>query len=616
MLPTQNLPVFNPALEVDLLRAVCKNSFYRFVQEFWHVVVPEKPIWNWHCEYLCQKLQSLFEDVEAGRPKKYDLIINLPPGSSKSTLFSILFPAFVWCRMPTCRFITASFSNDLAEDFARKSKMVIQSDLYKKCYGKFRFIPERVGHYMNQYKGERIACTTGTSPTGRHAHFILIDDPIDPLLQDRETATYNVNTWMHRVIRTRTIDAQVTPLILIMQRLAVDDPTGEWIAKIQTEQSRICHIRLPASIESGQEVKPPGLRRYYKDNLFDPVRLPMHILQERKLWMAGADYSAQYDQEPLPKEGLMFKVQNLLIRSIDALDPVVAKVRYWDKAISTSANACYTVGTLMGRTKTGKFVVMDVRRGQWDASTRESVILNTAKSDGPNVVIGIEQEPGPIWEEEKVLVGDGSQKRLRFVSVGDVVVNQFGNPTKVVAVHQQGELPCRHVVSCSGDSVYAALNHPFITPHGMVNAGELERGTPIWRMENGKLVEDTVCDIKDGSALSCRCLTVQEGESFVVNNLVVHNSGGIESALYSVNNLAGFMVHIDRASQSKEARAEPLSIQVEHGNVFLLEGNWNPAYLSEVASFPRGKFKDQVDATVGAFRMLCGTGTRIAGALF
>lgn len=616
-LPNLNIPVFNPALEVELLRSVCSGSFYRFVQEFWSVVVAEKPVWNWHCEYLCQKLQGVFDDVVAGRPKKYDLIINLPPGSSKSSIFSILFPAYAWCRMPSCRFITASFNEELATGFAVKSKNVIQSDLYRKCFGRFRFSPDRMGHYTNQYKGERIVYTTGQSPTGQHAHFILIDDPIDPLVQDRTIATYNVNTWMHRVVRSRTVDAQITPLILVMQRLSVDDPTGEWLTKMQGNDSKILHICLPASIESGQAVKPPGLKRYYQDQLFDPVRLPRKVLDERKLWMSGADYSAQYDQEPLPKEGLMFKVQNIHVKRIDELDPVVAKVRYWDKAISTGVNACYTVGSLVGRTSTGKFVVLDVQRGQWDAATREQIIVNTAKADGPKTVIGIEQEPGPIWEEEEVLMASGLTKPLKSVVVGDYVINCDGRPTKVLAVHKQGLLECRRIRTYDDRSVCGALNHPFLTDKGYVNVADLERGS-ILRcipMNAHILADDEISDIHEAGTLPCRCLTVENGESFVVNDFVVHNSGGIESAMYTVRNLAGFPVHVDRASQSKEARAETLAIQVEHGNVFMVEGNWNIAFLSEIGSFPRGKFKDQVDATVGAFRMLCGAGNCVAGAL-
>ena len=65
--------------------------------------------------------------------------------------------------------------------------------------------------------------------------------------------------------------------------------------------------------------------------------------------------------------------------------------------------------------------------------------------------------------------------------------------------------------------------------------------------------------------MPCRCLSVEEGESFVVNDIVVHNSGGKESALNTVRNLAGFHAVIDPAVAGKEVRAQPLAIQVEQG---------------------------------------------------
>lgn len=612
-----NSKEFRESLELDLLRNVCRDSLYRFVQEFWPIVVPQKPVWNWHIAYLCQKLQAMFDDVINNRPKKYDLIINLPPGSSKSTIFSILFPAWVWCKMPECRFITASFNQSLAEEFALKSKMVMKSDLYKQCFGELRFFPERAGHFMNQYKGDRIVCTTSTSPTGHHAHFILIDDPVDPLNTDREVAIHNVNTWMQRVIRTRVIDASISPFMLIMQRLSVDDPTGAWLEKVEQADtgSKVYHISLPASLENGQQVKPAGLRRYYRDKLFDPKRLPMTVLEDRKLWMTAQDYAAQYDQNPLPKEGLMFKVQKMLVKPLGEMDPIVARVRYWDKAISTREDACYTVGVLMGRTATGKFVVMDVRRGQWDATTRENIILNTARADGPKVVVGIEQEPGPIWDEEMVLLSNGDLRAIKDIKVGDEVINRYGEPTKVTNVERQGEMPCCSIMSEGGASVIAANIHPFITPYGTKMADDLHLEDEIFRYEGGEIVDDSVVQVIKGLSFPCTCLTVEEGASFIVNDLVVHNSGGIESALYTVRNLAGFKVYVDKAISAKEARAEPFAIQVDNGNVSLLEGNWNTPYLSEIGSFPRGRYKDQVDASSGAFRMLCGFGRKVAGAL-
>lgn len=81
-------------------------------------------------------------------------------------------------------------------------------------------------------------------------------------------------------------------------------------------------------------------------------------------------------------------------------------------------------------------------------------------------------------------------------------------------------------------------------------------------------------------------------------------SGGKESAEATIKRLAGFNVHKEAVTGSKELRAEPLAAQAEVGNVSLLAGAWNEAFLTEMTSFPHGKYKDQVDAASGAFNKL------------
>lgn len=81
-------------------------------------------------------------------------------------------------------------------------------------------------------------------------------------------------------------------------------------------------------------------------------------------------------------------------------------------------------------------------------------------------------------------------------------------------------------------------------------------------------------------------------------------SGGKESAEASVRNLAGYRVHSDRVTGDKVSRAEPFAAQAEAGNVKLLRGPWNQAYLEELCAFPLAGFKDQVDASSGAFNNL------------
>ena len=81
-------------------------------------------------------------------------------------------------------------------------------------------------------------------------------------------------------------------------------------------------------------------------------------------------------------------------------------------------------------------------------------------------------------------------------------------------------------------------------------------------------------------------------------------SGGKESADSTILNLAGFNIKAERPTGDKEYRAEPYAVQVKAGNIKLLAGPWNQLFIDEHKSFPRGKFKDQIDAAAGAFNKL------------
>lgn len=81
-------------------------------------------------------------------------------------------------------------------------------------------------------------------------------------------------------------------------------------------------------------------------------------------------------------------------------------------------------------------------------------------------------------------------------------------------------------------------------------------------------------------------------------------SGGKESAEATVRNLAGFDVHIEKVTGSKEVRARPFAAQCEAKNVKLIRGGWNKDYLEELTAFPFGRYADQTDASSGAFNKL------------
>jgi predicted phage terminase large subunit-like protein len=81
-------------------------------------------------------------------------------------------------------------------------------------------------------------------------------------------------------------------------------------------------------------------------------------------------------------------------------------------------------------------------------------------------------------------------------------------------------------------------------------------------------------------------------------------SAGKSVTDYLGRRLAGHIIAADRPTGSKEVRAQPLAGQCGIGNVCLVQGEWNAAYLDELCIFPNGRYDDQVDASSGAFARL------------
>ena len=104
----------------------------------------------------------------------------------------------------------------------------------------------------------------------------------------------------------------------------------------------------------------------------------------------------------------------------------------------------------------------------------------------------------------------------------------------------------------------------------------------------------------DAGPLPCRCITVDDEASFTVGDLVVHNS----QKAHMTRALDGLDFVISPESGDKATRAIGLASQWNSGNVLLVRGDWNAALVAEAQTFPRGRFKDQVDAASRAYAEL------------
>ncbi len=81
-------------------------------------------------------------------------------------------------------------------------------------------------------------------------------------------------------------------------------------------------------------------------------------------------------------------------------------------------------------------------------------------------------------------------------------------------------------------------------------------------------------------------------------------SAGIDAMAAAIRLLAGFAVRGDRATGAKDVRLDPFLAYLEAGQVTLAAGPWNGAYVDELCALPSGAFRDQADATAGAFNRL------------
>jgi len=293
-------------MRIDSNKAIaelCRRSFFRFVQEFWSVVIPESPVWNWHIKYLCDELQYLNTFVVARKPKPYDLVINIPPGTTKSTIVTQMYNAWVWTVDPAQRFIATSYAHTLALAQSIKTRDIILSDKYTLLFPEVTLKSDQSGKgdFRTDQGGQRFTTSTGGTVTGMHAHQIIIDDPINPLQSASEIERKNANNFVTSTLSSRKVNKEITPTILIMQRLHESDPTGEMLKK----SKKIKHINLPA--EDNGNITPKELQKNYVKGLLDPIRLNREVLDEAKVDLGTYGYAGQYGQNPAPLDGGMIK---------------------------------------------------------------------------------------------------------------------------------------------------------------------------------------------------------------------------------------------------------------------------------------------------------------------
>lgn len=294
--------------EIDRYTAVWKyrDSLDLFFKDAWKVIEPDKElIWNWHHAYLCEQLKSILFEVIEDKPRVTDTIFNVPPGTTKSTLITIVFPVWGWVHKPSLRFLTMSYAETLAIAHAVKSRDIIQSDWFREIFDDIftlKYDVNKKSEYANDKQGSRIAFGVGGAATGKHGDLLICDDPINPKKAASPVQLIGTNKWWDNTIANRLCTPEVSQKIVVMQRLATNDLTGHCLNKKAELYKHFC---LPAEVSN--KVHPPFLKEFYTEGLLDTVRLNKNVLQHMRTSLGSNEYSGQYSQNPIPEGGNLVK---------------------------------------------------------------------------------------------------------------------------------------------------------------------------------------------------------------------------------------------------------------------------------------------------------------------
>lgn len=321
----RNLPI----LEGEWLR----RSFHRFVEAAWPIIEPGKPFQdNWHIQTLCDHLEA----VANGTISR--LIINIPPRFAKSTLVSVLWPVWIWINFPSKRFLTGSFSKELATRDAVVARRLMESEWFKARFGHlFRFTTDQnvKTRYENDKRGYRVVTSVDAGATGEGGDYLIVDDPVSAKEANSPIALETAITWWRETMSTRYNDPKSGAAVVVMQRLAENDLTGYLLKQGGWE-----HLVFPMRYEKG-ETKTTVLGfvdpRKEEGELLHPDRFDEESTArlERELGSYGA--AGQLQQRPSPRGGAIFKrVGFQYYRQLPELDEVVitADCTFKDKQTS------------------------------------------------------------------------------------------------------------------------------------------------------------------------------------------------------------------------------------------------------------------------------------------
>lgn len=274
------------------------GSFLMFIQTFFPLVtgrqfvISHPPGRESHFVTICRAL------TRAARGDCTSLLVNVPPGHGKSTLLSY-WVAWTMSQYPDSQFLYISYGHELAAKHTEMIRRIISNDYYKSLFSlRIRSDIKAKDHFVLESGGSVKAFGSSGPITGQDAGLphvqrfsgaVLIDDPHKPDEVHSDSMRQGVINNYQQTILQRPRGPRV-PIVLIMQCLHEAD-LSNFVMSGEDERTYE-RVVMKAIDEAG--------------NPLYPEVNPLPSLIEKRLKNPYV-FSAQYQQEPVPAGGALFK---------------------------------------------------------------------------------------------------------------------------------------------------------------------------------------------------------------------------------------------------------------------------------------------------------------------
>ncbi|HGP3782447.1 phage terminase large subunit [Klebsiella pneumoniae] len=377
-----------------IIRSKSTKSFLNFTRIWFELIQGDRLLVNWHHRLMASKI----DDLLAGRLVPRNLIINIPPGGTKTEFFSIHFPAYVNAlvqekRLKRFRNLNISFADTLVKRNSRRTRDIIASREYQEFWPCSFGVNQAEEWEIKDERGRSIGQTVSRSSNGQitggrggyygpeFSGMVMLDDynkPVDMLSESRRKSA---NTLLVNTIRSRRGDKSKehpTPFVSIQQRLHTDDATGFMLAGGMGVPFH--HVAIPAMIDEKyiQSLDEPW-RSLCWETVKDTDSVVVGGVRYWSYWPQMEDvndllqlwekdrytFLSQYQQNPMALTGGI--IDTSWFRTYTTLPKLTHRAVYVDTNSGKVEDWLdYTVFTLAGMGVDGNLYIIDVVRGRWD----------------------------------------------------------------------------------------------------------------------------------------------------------------------------------------------------------------------------------------------------------